>query len=50
MKICFTTALISTSRDAKKTQYKGVLLKVMTGSTEAKWRITAHTWNAEDNG
>lgn len=33
-------------KDGKKTQYKGVLLKVMTKGADGKWRATAHTWNA----
>ncbi|WP_144063434.1 YybH family protein [Caballeronia insecticola] len=33
-------------KDGKKTPYKGVLLKVMTKSSDGKWRTTAHTWNA----
>ncbi|MGF6447525.1 YybH family protein [Paraburkholderia youngii] len=36
-------------KDGKKPQYKGVLLKVMTRSTDGKWRTIAHTWNAEEN-
>ncbi|MGF6408890.1 YybH family protein [Paraburkholderia sp. MM5482-R1] len=36
-------------KDGKKTQFKGVLLKVMTKSADGKWRTTAHTWNAEEN-
>ncbi|MFM0049709.1 YybH family protein [Caballeronia grimmiae] len=33
-------------KDGKKTQYQGVLLKVMTKSSDGQWRTTAHTWNA----
>ncbi|MBN3759401.1 SgcJ/EcaC family oxidoreductase [Burkholderia sp. Ac-20365] len=36
-------------KDGKKTQFKGVLLKVMMKGTDGKWRTTAHTWNAEEN-
>lgn len=36
-------------KDGKKTQFKGVLLKVMTKSADGKWHTTAHTWNAEEN-
>jgi ketosteroid isomerase-like protein len=36
-------------KNGKKTQYKGVLLKVMTTSADGKWHTTAHTWNAEEN-
>lgn len=35
--------------DGKKTQYKGVLQRVMTKGADGKWRTTAHTWNAEEN-
>lgn len=33
-------------KDGKKTQYQGVLLKVMTKGSDGQWRTTAHTWNA----
>jgi uncharacterized protein (TIGR02246 family) len=47
-KVIYETANWSavSEKDGKKTEYKGVLLKVMTLGSDGKWRASAHTWNA----